>query len=317
MISCRLFALLLLVSALFQFPVSANNDRSNDTVMAADQAGVSQFKRLFITRKDNALLEVEIGWSEGPAKAVVLFSHGANAAPERYRALTRPWVQAGFVVISPLHLDSERHPQRETDNRRRILNSRLADMEFLVNSLNEIDAFPKTILTQIVDKPLIAVGHSYGAYIAQIAGGATVLDPDEGKILTITREKEIAGIIALSPPPAFDGFSPKGSWAEITAPMLVQTGTLDILPPFVAKWQQHLDSYYDATANHKWKVVYDEVDHYFGGVIGRVSDTPDAKGKSQFGLFVELSLKFMDLAINVQRADTEFSTAVDEHSVVP
>lgn len=76
MISCRLFALLLLVSALFQFPVSANNDRSNDTVMAADQAGASQFKRLFITRKDNALLEVEIGWSEGPAKAVVLFSHG-------------------------------------------------------------------------------------------------------------------------------------------------------------------------------------------------------------------------------------------------
>ena len=228
--------------------------------------------------------------------SVIVFSHGANAAPERYRALTAQWAQQGYLVLSPVHIDSELHPKRETQDRAKILKTRLEDMAAIIEGLDQGVLLPPDLKKRAARGAPIVAGHSYGAYIAQILGGATVIDPHDGTVIAHISASKIAAIIALSPPPAFDGFSPKGSWSSVSAPMLVQTGKHDVQPPFVSSWQQHLDSHFDAPKGRSWACVYSGADHYFGGVIGRVDPAASEASKTELNRFAELSLLFMAFA---------------------
>ena len=255
------------------------------------------FSSVSMRLADGRDLEVEVAHPGVRAKGIIAFSHGANAAPERYRALISAWAIGGYWVLSPLHLDSERHPHREMHDRSRILTTRLADFQAVIDAAageGRNSALARD-LRRTAKLPLFAAGHSYGAYIAQIAGGASVQDTSDTP-LTLVLQPRLWGVIALSPPPSAVGFSPKGSWSRMAVPMLVETGTADILPPFVAQWQQHLDSHADAPEGRSWAAVYDHVDHYFGGLIGRPVDAPEPQVKIQLARFTQLSLRFMQHA---------------------
>ena len=228
-------------------------------------------------------------------KASIVFSHGANAAPLRYKRLFDHWLDAGFRIIAPLHLDSEEYPGGPSKDRSLILRSRLEDYGQSLDYAFGPDAESPDPETRergnAATLPVYAAGHSYGAYIAQLAGGATIVMGDAKQTIKTTRA--VAGVIAMSPPPGYPGFSPKGSWSSMTAPMLIQTGTADILPPFVDNWRLRLDSHAERPAGKSHAVIFSGVDHYFGGAIGRPVPDPAPVMLNALSDFAAISAAFM------------------------
>lgn len=204
---------------------------------------------------------------------VIIFSHGALATHDRYDALLEAWAAAGFIVAAPLHVDSEAHPRREEYGQQQSLPLRVDDYEIVAHAV--IDGVFSADAPISVSGTLIAAGHSFGAMIAQLAGGATTHEAVGALGVT----DEIAGpeaVIAISPPGPIPNYITAAGWSGIDVPMLVVTGTEDVLPGFIDDWRQHLVSFEAARAAPAYAVIFEGVDHYFNGAYGRIADSGDA-----------------------------------------
>jgi pimeloyl-ACP methyl ester carboxylesterase len=197
----------------------------------------------------------------GPAGLpLILFSHGANAAPDRYRVLLDVWAADGFVVAAPRHVESEDNPDRALHDSAAVRVTRIEDYA-AVDAAMAREFGP--------DIPVIAAGHSYGAIIAQAAGGAQLL----GGLPRLVARKPRA-VIAISPPPVLPGFIGDESWHGLDVPTLNVTGDQDVMPGFVDRWEQHLAGYEVQRADQAYALVFDGIDHYFNGAFCRL--VPDA-----------------------------------------
>lgn len=193
-------------------------------------------------------------WQPAQPQGVILFSHGAASAPWKYQNLIQVWVAQGYAVYAALHVDSTDHPQTEQYQGLASWQARLEDIRLLADNYGQ--------------SGYIAAGHSYGALLALVTGGAKGLQPPGyEKSLSDSRARLV---LAFSPPAAIPGFIEKSGYAELSVPALIQTGTKDVPPGSEADWRGHLDAY-DAAASggDRYALVIDEVDHYFGGAIGR------------------------------------------------
>lgn len=206
--------------------------------------------------------------AEGCANCtLVIFSHGANASYSRYDVLLKNWAAHGLVVAAPQHVDSEEHPRRgefrSADGRLlRVRDYALVDAAFAPGA-------PPRIASLSFSGTVIAAGHSYGALIAQIAGGARIVRPYGGDFERTWRLPQ--AVIAISPPPAMPGYTTQEGWRAVSVPQLVITGTTDIMPGFVNDWRQHLDSYAAARPGLAYALVFDGMDHNFNGAYCRIT----------------------------------------------
>jgi dienelactone hydrolase len=191
---------------------------------------------------------------------LILFSHGANAAPDRYRALLDAWAADGFIAAAPRHVESEDNPDRGLYDSAAVRVTRIEDYA-AVDAAMAIEFGP--------DIPVIAAGHSYGAIIAQAAGGAQLL----GGLPRLTARKPRA-VIAISPPPLLPGFIGAEGLSAIDAPTLNIMGDQDIMPGFVDRWEQHLAGYEVQRTDQAYALVFAGIDHYFNGAFCRL--IPDA-----------------------------------------
>ena len=87
---------------------------------------------------------------------LVIFSHGANAAFDRYDALLLPLAKKGYRIAAPNHTDSEDHSARSQYTAQDWLPTRLEDYN--------------VIAARFDTNYRVAAGHSFGAMIAQVAG---------------------------------------------------------------------------------------------------------------------------------------------------
>ncbi len=195
---------------------------------------------------------------------LIVFSHGAFSAPERYTAILEPWVRSGFVVAAPMHVDSELHAARADYSGNDWVRTRVEDYERSVAALRR-DGVGRSDVR--LSGTVIAAGHSFGALIAQLAAGAE-LDPAVGVASAATDARPI-GVIALSPPGPMDNYMSATGWSKVERPSLVVTGTADVLPNFVPEWELHTVSYDAAPAGSAYLAVFDDIDHYFNGAFGR------------------------------------------------
>lgn len=254
------------------------------------------------------ILEVAITASEGrsvpvtvfaPQEAgtypLIAFSHGAYAAPGRYRALLEPLAAAGFIIVAPMHIDSEEfeHAEGEPDHPPHAVTWAARNEDFalaLKPPTSLVEALSAAGLTLDLERK-ISLGHSYGALIAQMPGGAVAIEPDGGQI--DRRDDSVDVVVGWSPPGAMDGFMAKEGWKGLTIPALTITGTTDILPGFLENWEENLAAYYNAPVGARAKWVGEGVDHYFGGVFGRVKPA-DENSTAKFKQALAASLNFME-----------------------
>ena len=232
-------------------------------------------ERITIETSTGREIPVRLLTPEGCSKcALVIFSHGANSTYDRYNKLLLPIAEAGYRVAIPNHTDSEEHPHRGDYKPQDWSPTRLEDYA--------------TIATQYETDHLFAVGHSFGALIAQIAGGATL--PNMPKV-DIPRP---LAVIAYSPPGAVPNFFPAKTWSSVNVPTLVSTGTTDIVPMMAEKWELHLNSYEETASELAYALIYDSMDHYMNGAYGRETDIETTERDQSINHLVQSSLFFMD-----------------------
>lgn len=204
---------------------------------------------------------------------MIIFSHGANAANDRYDRYLLPLSKLGYRIAAPNHVDSEEHPERSKYKPKEYLPSRLEDYELVANhyAANE----------------LYAAGHSFGALIAQFAGGVSTTE-NKWAAKTLPR-----AVIALSPPGPIKGYISESDWLKIESPHLVVTGTNDIVTGIADHWQAHLVSYEATPDGLGFALIYDSMDHYMNGAYGRENTLSTPERRSAMSHLVKASDAFL------------------------
>mgnify|MGYP001018533231 CR=1 FL=1 len=216
----------------------------------------------------------------GKPMGSIIFSHGAFSSPAKYRALTGAWAKAGFTVISPLHVDSTDHPNSKDYNQIAVWRTRVEDMQLAITAAQALKP----------SVPILAAGHSYGALGALALGGSRVADLETKKAES-HKSVAIKAVIAFSPPGFMPGFVAADAHAALSVPLLVQTGTKDVLPGFIDDYRMHLAAFETSPPGSKFSLVLEGVDHYFGGIICR-PELPGPKQTERFADAVAISTEF-------------------------
>mgnify|MGYP003673739058 CR=1 FL=1 len=222
---------------------------------------------------------------------LVVFSHGAFASPDRYHALLKPVAAAGYIILAPRHLDSEDWEWTEKPSQAAVWASRGEDMALMLAQKDAISSKLAETGIEIDYDHIAALGHSYGALIAQIIGGARPLTPS-----ALSGQQSVQAVVAFSPPGITPGLIDEKGWSEMTVPNLTITGTADILPGFINDWNIHKHSFDHAPARKRWLWVGDGIDHYFGGMFGREKPASD-DARTLFGRALATTIAFLDQAL--------------------
>lgn len=192
---------------------------------------------------------------------VIVFSHGALTDPNTYRDLLWHWASHGYIVMAPLHddavlLNGPALRKRTDDSLSEwpipsLLEDKAAWSKRVLACRSALDlAVPLTKSLGIeIDftRPIIA-GHGYGAFIANLILGATVIDQDK-KVVSF-RDDRFFSSISLSPQgPGVMGLHEK-SWENIASPMLGLVAENDV--DFTAQpWQTKGQSFKLAKPGYK------------------------------------------------------------------
>ncbi|MBD9534499.1 alpha/beta hydrolase [Stenotrophomonas sp. STM01] len=183
-------------------------------------------------------------WEPAQVRGVVLFSSGHGAWPERYERLFQTWVDAGFAVLAPVHVDSMKYPERDKFTLQQSLGERFSDMR--ATSAYAAAHWP--------GKPVAAAGHSLGTLISTALGGAlATLGP--------LRDPSVVAVLGFSSPGKIPGLIGPDSYASLAVPLLEVTGDKDVVPGFVSNPADHLYAVETAPAGDKTGVVLAGGDH--------------------------------------------------------
>ncbi|MEP5938199.1 MAG: hypothetical protein ABJ239_07730 [Erythrobacter sp.] len=258
--------------------------------------GVQTFQSVVYTQQNRRVALMTIAPAKAGTYPLIVFSHGALAAPSRYQAMLDRYANVGYVVIAPLHRDSELFDGPASDQAT-IWRTRFEDFA-VAHELPEVIQSRLSEQGVSVDRSnTVAMGHSYGALIAQVAAGAQPVNQVESDLLL----PRVKAVIAWSPPGPLPGIIAPEGWSSLSIPSFTQTGTADVLPGFIDDWTVHRTAYEMASGTEHWLWVGDGVDHYFGGIYGRESTT-SSENWLLFGQAFETSLAFLNTALKLPRS---------------
>jgi len=178
---------------------------------------------------------------------LVIFSHGAGGSRDAFADLTTHWASHGYVVILPTHADSIELRRRHGEDLSRLQGNldslltdvkpmdRLADVAFLLNSLDRIEALTGLRTAdgkQRVDRDRIGMaGHSAGALTTQIAFGVKVRTMQPGGMQPRSYgDARIKAAILISGQGTTNRLFTADSWNDLSKPMMVITGSKDVAP---------------------------------------------------------------------------------------
>ena len=156
-------------------------------------------------------------------------------------------------MLAPLHVDSAEHPDTSKFPGLASWKARIEDM--------------RALSAHIGQRPWIAAGHSYGGLVALTMGGAAGIPP--AGMTGPLSDPNVRAVIAFSPPAPIPVLMTREGYAALGVPALIQTGTADD-PPGPDGWEGHLAPFEAAApGRHRYGLVLEGVDHYFGGAICR------------------------------------------------
>ena len=228
---------------------------------------------------------------------VIVFSHGAFSDYDLYDRVTDAWAESGFLLLAIRHVDSPQHPLNKSYTQELHWKLRLEDTRTITNELESILAQLPDLTREVETERLIMAGHSFGAITAMAMAGAVTTDLSTAAKIRVVNPG-VKAVIAMSPPGLIPGYIEQDTFNQMTTPLLLQTGTTDVLENFMPEWQLRKAAYELSPAGHKWLAVGTDVDHYFGGLTGRfnlenATPTPEALDS-----FISLSKLFLSAYAN-------------------
>ncbi|MBU2270689.1 MAG: alpha/beta hydrolase [Alphaproteobacteria bacterium] len=196
-----------------------------------------------LSAPDGRAIDVSV-WKAADERAVVVFSHGYNGHPAAYDGIIAEWVEAGFTVVAPLHIDSLRHP----------LNAQADGPSAFMTRIVDLAAVRGFVKAEHAGQPIVAAGHSFGSLMSMIAGGAVTLAGPQG-------DPAVRAVVALSSAGDLQGVVTPESYAGLTTPTLMITGDEDLVPQYVDDWRAHRSGFDRSPAGGKMLLVFEGGDH--------------------------------------------------------
>jgi len=232
----------------------------------------------FLTAPDGRRFPVWEWRSSHAHAGTILFSHGAQSSPLHYPDMIGAWVAAGWNVIAPLHVDSTEHPDHARHTGAHWWKVRIEDVRAVARQIGGA---------------YVAAGHSFGGLNALTLGGAAATLP--AGVTGPLRDPAARAVLAFSPPRPVAGMITAPGYAELAVPALIQTGTIDLTIPGAPadSWKGHLTAFdVAAPGGHRYALVLDGADHYFGGLICDPT-RPGPPQTAQLANATALSLAFL------------------------
>jgi predicted dienelactone hydrolase len=172
-----------------------------------------------------------------PAFPLILFSSDTGPSRPDMPDLLAYWASHGYVVISPMY--QEERPARGPRGERVPFDvrqlDRVADLAFVLDSLDNVekrmDGFHGRRATRI-DRDRVGVsGYGAGALTAQMAIGAKVRvsRPGGETELRSVADPRFKAAVLISPQGTVNHMLTRDSWADLWRPMLVVTGSRDVV----------------------------------------------------------------------------------------
>ena len=265
MTSHPLFTRLSLVLLLAFAPAAPVLAQTAPAAVAAPNPFVAAATHVELAAPDGRKIDVSV-WQAADERGVVIFSHGFGGSPAAYGRLLAPWVEDGFTVVAPLHVDSLRHAQRASYDGPAAFSTRIVDLAVVRGFLRATHA----------GKPLIAAGHSFGSLMSLIGGGAVTVagplgDPDVKAVVAFSSAGDLAGVIGPD------------TYAALKTPTLMITGDADLVEGYVTDWHAHRSPFDRSAPGDKVLLVFESGDH----LLVRNADQPD------FDLIIRTTTDFM------------------------
>lgn len=206
-------------------------------------------------------------WPAENERGVIIFSHGFNGSPDAYGRIVQLWLDQGFTVVAPLHVDSLRHPAHGAYDNQAAFGARIEDLAV-------VRGFAKASRPGL---PIVAAGHSFGSLMSLIQAGAVTAAGPLG-------DSDIRGVIAFSSPGDIPGLITPQTYQSLAAPLLMITGDEDLVPGFVTDWTAHRLPFDRSPDGDRTLVVFEGGDHNL------VADADEA----DFALIAALNRAFLE-----------------------
>jgi len=256
---------------------------------------VTRSRETVLTHADGRRISARAFYPESSGSfPLIVFSHGFASDKDQYRNLIDHWVSHGYVVLAADHEDSGGTLSAIFASVRlgdlELIDSRVEDMALLANSS---DRFP-TAHARLNPEKIVAAGHSFGAFTAQMMTGAVAID-ENGNHWDYDGPDVVAAL-AISPPGEMFDVIVADSWTNQKGPVLMTTGTADVDGRFVTDWQQHLLSFENARPGSQFALTVDGADHYLGKLICRL-DTDQLAQYEALDVVNMVTTAFLDAVI--------------------
>ncbi|HTU54287.1 MAG TPA: hypothetical protein VMF62_09980 [Acetobacteraceae bacterium] len=207
----------------------------------------------------------------------LIFSPGYGGRPSGFIRLVAPWVEAGFLLLLPEHLDSFARgaPYRPSfADLERYAELRIADIDAMLTALPDLAARAGA---RVVPARVGLGGHSFGAWTAAVIAGATVCFPG-GQQKSFADPRPAAFFLLAAPPVPpgadarhpFQGLAP-ASFGALTRPLLLIDGTRDNGP---GGYRHRLAAYELSPPGHKYLGIVREGTHMTLAGIAPAGDAP-------------------------------------------
>jgi len=219
----------------------------------------------------------------------IVFSHGFTRDLGAFGNTARRWAEQGHVVLLPTHADSISYPDPSVDphdaavvsrvmagrttgvidaqtraawvgvlNNPFYLDSRLADVAYLMRCLRGEGALDPRVVARVDMSRLGMAGHSYGAYTTLVISGAKLERDSAAANDPLLREFKAA--LAISGQGAGRMFFSDRSFAAIRMPLFAFTGTKDFgAAEETPAWRQQ--PFRDSPPGDKFSAVVDGFAH--------------------------------------------------------
>jgi predicted dienelactone hydrolase len=284
---------------------------------AYPSAATATIKNAKLTLHDaarNKDLPLRVIYPEGKGTLpIILFSHGAGGSGEGYSGLTEYWAQHGYICLQPTHADS--FEQQKAAGRNATLFSALYDssvnpdawtnrVKDAVLVLDSFEEIQKQIpaLRGRMDKNRIGVGgHSFGAFVAQMMGGATVKFPGDAEPKSL-RDPRVKAVLLLSPQGADTKVGlVNTSWNQFNIPMLSVVGSRDygdwrVLNKERASPEWRKDSYKFSPPGDKYLLWIKDASHMSFTGMPATENGPLAKRSEALGINEKAIFEWTQLA---------------------
>ncbi len=198
---------------------------------------------------------------DGVCAPTLILSHGLGGDERAMEYLDALAVAEGYRVLAMEHRDSG--PRALFGIKRRgAIEAQLQDPAIWTGRARDLQAAIDYATKDCRPDPFVLGGHSMGAALTMIEAGAQSGLPFRGK-------QRFDAYIAVSPQGTGWAFSDTGAWADVTAPVLMLTGTED--DGYDGSWQTRLTAWEGLPPGQKRLAVIEGASHFNLGGRGNAS----------------------------------------------